>query len=112
MNEQGSQGPGDNAPDRKTSFALLVDGYVRDLFTTGMILQRIGYDVFIANTGEDALRIIDAALPVLMIHELALPQMSGLELLVRIKHDPRTKSIPVSRHKAYWHVFVKPPEKS
>jgi CheY-like chemotaxis protein len=98
MNEQDFQVPGDNAPDRKTSFALLVDGYVRDLFTTGMILQRLGYDVFIANTAEDALKIIDAALPVLVINELALPQMSGLELLVRIKHDPRTKSIPVIIH--------------
>jgi len=86
--------------DRKKSFALLVDGYVRDLFTTGMILQRLGYDAYIVNTAEDALRIIDAAMPVLMITELTLPQMSGLELLVRIKHDPRMKSLPVIIHSA------------
>ena len=85
-------------PKRKSSFALLVDGYARDLFATGMILQRLGYDVYIANTGEDALKIIDAALPILVINELALPQMSGLELLVHIKHDPRTKSVPVIIH--------------
>jgi len=95
MNEHVFQGSEDKMPDRKANFALLVDGFVRDLFTTGMILQRLGYDVYIANTGEDALKIIEAALPVLVINELTLPQMSGLELLVRIKHDARTKSIPV-----------------
>ena len=77
---------------------MLVDGYVRDLFTTGMILQRLDYDVYIANTAEDALRIVEAAVPALILTELALPQMSGLELLVRVKHDPKTRSLPVIIH--------------
>jgi CheY-like chemotaxis protein len=98
MNDQASQMPEDRIPDRKASFALLVDGFVRDLFTTGMILQRLGHDVYIANTGEDALKIMEAALPVLVITELTLPQMSGLELLVRIKHDPAMKTAPVIMH--------------
>ncbi len=79
----------------KKNFALLVDGFAKDLFATGMILQRLGYEVYIVHTAEDALKIIDAALPVLVITELALPQMSGLELLVRVKHDPKMKSLPV-----------------
>jgi CheY-like chemotaxis protein len=95
---QDPDGSSDKLPSIKSSFALLVDGYVRDLFITGMVLQRLGYDVHIANTGEDALKIIDAALPVLMITELALPNMSGLELLVRLKHDPQTKTIPIIIH--------------
>jgi CheY-like chemotaxis protein len=86
---------GNTMPDRKKSYALLVDGYVRDLFATGMILQRLNYDVYIANSGEDALKIIDAALPELIITELSLQQMSGLELLVHLRHNPSTKSIPV-----------------
>jgi len=85
-------------PDRKKSFAILVDGYIRDLFTTGMVLQRLDYDVYIANTAEDALKVIDAAPPALVISELSLPQMSGLEMLVRMRHDPGTKDIPVVIH--------------
>lgn len=85
---------------RKKSYALLVDSYVRDLFATGMILQRLDYDVYIANSGEDALKIIDAALPELIITELALQQMSGLELLVHLRHKPATKNIPVIIHTA------------
>jgi CheY-like chemotaxis protein len=82
-------------PDRRKSYALLVDGYVKDLFTTGMIFQRLNYEVYITNSGEDALRIIGAALPELVITELSLQQMSGLELLARLKHDPETREIPV-----------------
>jgi CheY-like chemotaxis protein len=93
-------GPDSQAPDRKMSYALLVDGYVRDLFTTGMILQRFDYEVYIVSTAEDALRMIDAAEPVLLITELSLPRMSGLELLVRIKQDRKIKTIPVIIHTA------------
>src|SRR5512147_1810369 len=82
-------------PDRRKGYALLVDGYVKDLFTTGMIFQRLDYEVYITNSGEDALRIIKAALPELVITELSLQQMSGLELLIRLKHDAATKDIPV-----------------
>lgn len=82
-------------PDRRKGYALLVDGYVKDLFATGMIFQRLDYEVFITNSGEDALRIIGAALPDLVITELSLQQMSGLELLVRLKDDPETRDIPV-----------------
>jgi CheY-like chemotaxis protein len=86
------------APDQKRSYALLVDGYVQDLFATGLVLQRLDYDVFIANSGEDALRLIEASLPELVITELSLSQMSGLELLIHLKHDPATKAIPVIIH--------------
>jgi CheY-like chemotaxis protein len=95
VDEQGTR-----MPDRKKSYALLVDGYIRDLFATGMILQRLDYDVYIANSGEDAIKIINAAAPELIISELSLQQMSGLELLVRLKHDPATKDIPVIIHTA------------
>jgi len=96
--ERAINAPDDLIQNRKNGFALLVDGYVRDLFTTGMILQRLQYDVYIVSTAEDALRIIDAAMPALIITELSLPQMSGLELLVRMKHDPELKSIPLIIH--------------
>jgi CheY-like chemotaxis protein len=87
-------------PNKSIKYALLVDGYVRDLFTTGTILQRLDYDVFIANSGEDALKLIEVALPELLITELSLHNMSGLELLFHLKHTPDTKDIPVIIHTA------------
>jgi CheY-like chemotaxis protein len=98
--DQAFRGISSQTPDRQKSFALLVDGFIKDLFATGMILQRLEYDVYIVNSAEDALKVIDAAAPALLITELTLPRMSGLELLVRIKHDPNIKTLPVIVHTA------------
>jgi two-component system cell cycle response regulator DivK len=87
-----------NLPDNKKSYALLVDSYVRDLFSTGMILQRLDYEVYVANSGEDGLRIIEAATPAIVITELSLQNMSGLEFLLHLKHTPETKAVPVIIH--------------
>jgi len=85
---------------RKNPTALLVDGYIKDLFSTGMILQRLDYDVYIVNSAEDALEIITAGPPSLVITEVSLPRMSGLELLVRIKQDQKLKGLPSIVHTA------------
>lgn len=99
MIEQADSGPDERVPEkRKKRFSILVDGYVRDLFATGMILQKLDYEAYIVNSAEDALKIMNSAMPALVITELSLPQMSGLELLVRIKKDPKTKDIPVIIH--------------
>jgi CheY-like chemotaxis protein len=100
VTDQADIEPAARQAHRKKSFAILADGYAKDLFTTGMILQKLDYDVYIVNSAEDALRIVAAAMPTLIITELVLPQMSGLELLVRIKHDEQTKKVPVIIHTA------------
>ena len=92
--------PAKQGGSRKRQTALLVDGYVRDLFSTGAILQRLDYDVYIVNSAEDAWEIITAGPPSLVITEVALPQMSGLELLIRIKQDPKLKGMPSIVHTA------------
>lgn len=84
-----------NQPERKKRFLLLVDGNARDLFVTGMILQRLDYDVYVSGSAEDALDIMENALPTLVIADVLLPRMSGVELLKRIKRDPKTTAVPV-----------------
>jgi len=99
LTDSAARGSEERVPEkRKKRFSILVDGYVRDLFATGMILQKLEYDAHIVSSAEDALRIMSSALPVLVITELSLPKMSGLELLVTIKKDPTTKAIPVIIH--------------
>lgn len=100
MTDHASSNPAKQTTDRRRLSALLVDGYVKDLFATGMILQRLDYDVYIVNCAEDALEIITAGPPTLVITELSLPQMSGLELLVRIKQDQKLKGLPSIVHTA------------
>jgi len=81
--------------ERKKRFLLLVDGNARDLFATGMILQRLEYDVYVSGSAEDALDIMANALPTLVIADVQLPRMNGADLLKRIKQEPMSAPIPV-----------------
>ena len=59
------------------------------------ILQRAGYEVIEAGTGGEALRIVRDQMPQLVLCDVALPDMNGVDVCRRIKSDPVTGSIPV-----------------
>ncbi len=61
----------------------------------GMILGRLGYEVFMAACGEDGVQKASATQPDLILMDLGLPKMSGDEATVRIKSDSATKDIPI-----------------
>jgi two-component system phosphate regulon response regulator PhoB len=58
-------------------------------------LVRDGYAVAVASTGEDALRMIRRESPDLVVLDLMLPGIDGLEICRRLKADPRTREIPI-----------------
>jgi two-component system alkaline phosphatase synthesis response regulator PhoP len=58
-------------------------------------LAREGYDVLTCGTGEKALEIAGHKQPALVILDLMLPGIDGLEVCKRLKSDSKTKSIPV-----------------
>ncbi len=59
------------------------------------ILQKAGYEVVEAGTGTEALRIVRELMPQLVLCDVALPDISGVDVCRRIKSDPATGSIPV-----------------
>ncbi len=78
-----------------TRLIMVVDGDARDLFCASMLLQRFEYNVCTARTAEEALELMRLARPALIITEVSLTGMSGLDLVQRLKKDPLTDSIPV-----------------
>jgi two-component system OmpR family response regulator/two-component system alkaline phosphatase synthesis response regulator PhoP len=56
---------------------------------------KLGYTVFTAADGEGALAQAFAHLPHIILLDVKLPKLSGLEVLKRLKSDQRTKDIPV-----------------
>jgi len=58
-------------------------------------LTRDGYTVICAASGEDAHRIINSEKIDLLVLDLMLPGMDGLELTRRLKSDPQTQSLPI-----------------
>lgn len=54
-----------------------------------------GYEVITAADGEEALSAVHKNLPTLILLDVMMPKMNGLELLEKLKSDPSTKKIPV-----------------
>jgi len=58
-------------------------------------LERKGYRVEVAGSGEEALDAVGAFLPDLILLDIMLPGTDGLEVCKRIKADPKTRRVPV-----------------
>lgn len=86
---------------------LLVEDSLEDVELTCRALRNanLGNRIHIARDGEEALEFIFCEgphsgrkmedTPKLILLDLKLPKVDGLEVLERIKGDPRTKQIPV-----------------
>jgi len=58
-------------------------------------LDKEGYQVTVVATGEDALAATRTKMPDIVILDLMLPGVDGLEVCRRLKADPKTRSIPI-----------------
>jgi two-component system phosphate regulon response regulator PhoB len=58
-------------------------------------LKREGYEVVTSTSGEDGLEKIELNAPQLVILDLMLPEIDGIELCRKLKADPLTQAIPV-----------------
>ncbi len=63
--------------DREIRIVLLIDGSASILFYLGMLLKRLEYRVETARIAEDALRMMDGALPSIAITEISLYLYGG-----------------------------------
>jgi CheY-like chemotaxis protein len=80
---------------REKLIVLVVDGDPVSQFYTCIFLQRLNYHVISVRTAEEALVIMELTTPLIVITEILLPQMNGVDLLKHVKQDPRTRSVPV-----------------
>ena len=58
-------------------------------------LTKLGYTVFVAEDGEEALSMTLSSFPDIILLDIKIPKINGIEVCKRIKSDPRTKDIPV-----------------
>lgn len=76
-------------------FIMVADGDTNDLVYISILLQRFQYHVCTAKTAAEALAMTAIAPPVLVVTAQFLPDMSGYDLFLRLKVDPRTSEVPV-----------------
>ncbi len=74
---------------------LVVDDAEENLVLMQGFLGHRGFEVRFALSGEEALSMIEASLPDIVLLDLVLPQMNGFQVCERLKRDFRTRHIPV-----------------
>lgn len=81
------------APSPPTILLVEDNDTIRNAFA--ILLEESGYAVLQARIGEDALRISRESGPDLVLMDLGLPDVNGLEVTRRLKADEATRAIPI-----------------
>lgn len=58
-------------------------------------LEFLGYECIVAEDGKKAVDMTSSRLPDLIIMDISLPKMDGLEAATLIRKNPKTQSIPI-----------------
>ena len=74
---------------------LIVEDNPLNLELISDILDANGYRVLSATTGSDALKLVEAEPPDLILMDIQLPGLDGLTVTGIIKDEPKTRGIPI-----------------
>ena len=74
---------------------LIVEDNDKNLKLVRDVLQAKGYQTLEAGTAEDGLAIARGEAPDLILMDIQLPGMSGIEALKALRADPATAALPV-----------------
>jgi CheY-like chemotaxis protein len=86
---------GKNKNDEMHRFMVVVDDDTNDLVYTAILLQRFAFQVCTARSAAEALEMIAVMPPVLVVTSQQVQDMSGYDLVLRLRLDPRTSEVPV-----------------
>ncbi len=74
---------------------LIVDDEPDALELISYNLKAAGFDVITADDGEEAIKKARAAQPALILLDVMLPEVDGLEVCKTLRRDAATKSVPI-----------------
>jgi signal transduction histidine kinase len=84
-----------SAPQNQPVLILNVDDYEAGRYVRTRLLLEAGYEVVEAGTGHDALRLAAERTPALILLDIHLPDMSGLEVCRRVKANQNLTDVVV-----------------
>jgi chemotaxis protein histidine kinase CheA len=80
---------------RNRTNVLVVDDSLSARRTLAQVISDVGYEPRTAVDGLDAIDAIEERLPDLILLDLEMPRMNGLELAAHLRSDQRTQDIPI-----------------
>jgi DNA-binding response OmpR family regulator len=85
----------DSKENQKKKKIMIIedDSFVMDIYQTK--LNQEGYEVLLAENGAEALKKLEKEAPDLVLLDIVMPYIDGLQVLKKIKADKKLKDIPV-----------------
>lgn len=80
---------------------LIIDDNPANLKLARVLLEGDGYEIRTATSAEDAMTRLESYTPDLILMDIQLPGIDGLELTRRLKRDERTRDIVIVALTAY-----------
>ncbi len=78
------------------SLILIVEDNEKNLKLVRDVLQAKGHETIEAGNGEDGVALARERRPDLVLMDIQLPGISGIEAIARLRADPATAAIPVA----------------
>ena len=63
--------------------------------TTKNMLQKAGCKVFLAFSGEEGIKMAEKVLPDIILLDVTMPGMDGIQACLALKENPKTYNIPI-----------------
>ncbi len=87
-----------NSEVNKKKRVLVVDDEAAILRIVGTSLRLMGYDVITTGSGKDALKLSETENPDIMLLDIFMPGMDGLEVLGKLRKNSKLPVIMFSAH--------------
>ncbi len=89
------KGSGHAIPVHKPFSVLIVDDSLSVRKSLSQLIGDAGYQATTAKDGFEAIEVIRSAKPDVLITDLEMPNMNGLELAAHVRAEAQTKSLPI-----------------
>jgi CheY-like chemotaxis protein len=83
----------DEAPSRARILVVDDEAAIREYETN--LLSELGHEVLAAADGAEALRVARENLPHLVLLDIMMPELSGIEVCRQLRADPRTRGVRI-----------------
>jgi CheY-like chemotaxis protein/signal transduction histidine kinase len=82
--------------DLKGRQVLIVDDDVRNIFALGSVLERRGMRVITAQTGHEAITILERTPDIaIVLLDIMMPEMDGYQTMALIRKEPQFRRLPI-----------------